>query len=473
MVNMKLSFVVVDSRSDKHPGWVAKCIQSIKNQTEDVELIIVNNLNRKNSIGKCYNHGAAEATGDWVVFVGDDDYVARDYAYVLRKYIESGDVRNKRVVNVTTGMTAFNDETGQKSILPRQSTGAWERNYLLKHLFNENLEKGIDREYGEETVKRGDLILYIEYYFGYFYRKHGDYSCAGEITFISKPSDIYFITGNKNFLKPIVEQIEKKKSVFVDNRLNIKLADKAKFIWVEFANEVAVEVANYQTNAKKILRVHAYEAFNESAKYIDYNKYDYVIFVSEYIKQYTENRYGKIKNPIVIPNGIDINSFVIPKNKQINKNIAYAGYLTRKKGIGEIVMLAHLFPEYQFFTAGKFQEDDVADWLQKKKPDNLHIEKWQYDLNEWFKDKTYILNASIRESHGVSICEAMAAGLKPLVYNWLGSEDIYGKENIWCNPADFKKLLEEEIMPEKYRKIVIDKFSFNKIYNQIKEIING
>jgi len=472
---MKLSFVVVDSRSDAHPDWVGECIRSVENQRLhgdfETELIIVNNLGRQKTIGECFNQGIKESTGDWVVFVGDDDSVAPDYADILMRYIMTTNVQESRVVNVATYMTAYSNDTGQKTALARQSTGAWKRNYLLEFPFNEKLLKGIDREYIEETVKRGDLVLLIEYYFGYFYRRHNDYRCAGDIIFEKELADYYFVTTNRIFLHPITERLSKSGRIFVDNSFNPQLTQKAKIIWCEWANDKAIDISNFQTDAKKILRLHAYEAFSESIKKINLKGFDKIIFIDDYIKEFVEKQYGELPNAVVIPNGVQLGKFTLNPEKKKNNKIAYAGYLTRKKGIGELLLIAKSLPEYEFHLAGKYQEDDIADWMNTKKPDNVFIDCWQYDINKWYQDKSFIINTSMRESQAMTLVEGMACGLKPIINDWIGATDIYPEKFIYKNINDIKRILEEDYSPLEYRKFIEDNFNFEKIYPMIENLI--
>lgn len=457
-----LSFIVIDSRSDKHPDWVGVCINSIMEQIEEVELILVDNVGREKTIGQCWNEGVREAKGEWCVFVGDDDWVAPDYSQILRQYIEK--VKGRRIVNVSTNMTAYEEATGRNSALARQSTGAWLRKYLLAHPFNEELKKGVDREYIEEMVKRGDQALIVQYYFGYFYRKHDDYSCAGDIQFIKETKDIYFICNNKAFLEPITGKI----NCFVDNRFTPKLAEKAKVIWCEWLNEHAFSVADFKCDAKKILRIHSFEAFHDDIKYIDLSKFDTVVFVAEHIKEFVDTRHGKLDNAIVVPNGVQVDKFTLKRER--NNKIAYAGYLSRKKGIGELELIARSLPDYKFHVAGKFQEDDVAWYFRERLPDNVIIEPWQYDINRWFQDKTYILNTSMRESQGMSVMEGMACGLKPIVRDWIGAREIYG--DTWSSTDDIKQMLESEYEPERYREYIEQNYNFKTTFNKIQELIN-
>jgi glycosyltransferase involved in cell wall biosynthesis len=470
-----LSFVCIDSRSDKHLDWVSTTIKSIQAQDIPIELIVVPNIGRKQTIGKCWNAGIKEAKCDWIVFVGDDDYVAFDYARVLNNWIRDTENRGANVVNVATYMTFFED-SGKRTFKAQQSTGAWKRDYLLEYPFNEKLESGVDREYIEEALKRGSMSTIIEYYFGYYYRKHEDYSCAGEVTFIEEPRDYYFCTSNRIFLDSITKRFKRtvgEENIMISPHAESELIHRSKIIWVEWANEKAVVIQNADIDAYKILRLHAYEAFHDSIKSLDFRKWDLVILIDHYIKDYIERQYGKIKNAVVIPNGIELDRYTINPNKQKNNKIAYAGYLSRKKGIGELILLAESFPEYEFHCAGRYQEDDIADYFKYKKPKNVFIHEWKYDkaMNEFYQDKSFILNTSLRESQAMTIMEGMACGLSPLIRGWLGAEEVYKKEWIYNSIEDFRRLLENPIEPSECREFIKNRYNIENIYPILENIL--
>jgi len=467
----KISFVVVDSRSDEHPEWVGTCIDTIKKQNIPIELIIVNNVDRKKSIGKCFNQGVQDAKCDLVAFVGDDDYVSFELAELLWRWFNSEEVKRSNVVRVSTAMTVFNDESGENFPIAREWTGCWKRDYLLKHPFNEKLKSGVDRELVEEAQKRNDLMVFVTYYHGYFYRKHDGYSCAGSIVF-TKPEDkvdYYFICSNRSFLEPITNRLTEG-TIYASPKFEENIAKDVKLVWCEFANKAVIDASRTKIKGTKILRVHAFEVFTEYAADIDWNGFDHVIFIDDYIKDYAERQFGKINGAVVIPNGVDLERFTLTAKPKNNK-IAYAGYMTRKKGIGEVLLLAKSFPEYEFHLAGKYQENDIADWMNYKKPDNVFIYPWQYDdaMVDFYKDKTYILNTSLRESQAMTIMEGMACGLKPLVADWIGAKEIYNGA-VYKNIQEFEELLEGSYEPEKYRKFIEDNYDFEDIYKKIDKL---
>ncbi len=464
---MQVSVIVIDSRSKTHPDWVDICLKSIKNQSVEIELVVVENHDRRRTIGECWNKAIREVNGEFIFFVGDDCWIARDCVQVMLGHVKDG------IPCVTTFMTMFDDaplDEQNYKVVQRPCTGMWRKEYLIKHPFNENLEKGIDREYFEELVKRGDSYTLIPYYFGHYDRRHHDH-CSGKVNLTTPKEkvDIYITSsGGVSFVEPLVNRWKKEKNVLIsaqpfDTRI------KSDIIWCEWANQNAVEVANYNTEVRKFLRLHAYEAYTPQIHYIDFKRYERVIFISEHIKYVVEQKIGKIPNAVVIPVGIDLNKFLVRESERNNK-VAYAGQISRKKGAGELIFLAKSLPDYEFHIAGKYIEDDVADYFNNKKPDNLFIHPYCYDLNEWLKDYTYFINTSMREGNPITTLEAMACGLKPLVRDWMGAEEIYG-EYVYKNLDDLKKLLESSYEPEKYRDFVYREYNFEDTYEKIEKLL--
>lgn len=449
---------MIDSRSDVHPDWVQTAIRSIEGQTVEVELIVIDNIGRKKTIGQCWNEGVLKASNDYIAFIGDDDWYSGDLCITLIQQI----LRHPEFQRYATFMTAFDEETKLYSPIQREWTGCFKKQYLIDHPFNEELKTGVDREYLQEYIKRGDLSFNIPYHFGYYYRKHNDYSCSGKITFEVEASPIYVLcSGGRSFIDPILPSFNDK--YFIESKFDPLKADKADLIFVEWANQNAIEVGNYECKAKKILRLHSFEAFSSSIHYIPFEKYDLVIFIAEHIKEYVESKIGKIPNAVVIPVGINLEKFHLV-GKEKNNKICYAGEISRKKGIGELFFIANSLPEYEFYIAGKFKEDDVAFYFNEKKPKNVFLEPFSYDLNEFFKDKTYFINTSLREGNPVTVLEAMACGLKPLINDWVGADKIYDGF-IYKSLNDIVNLF-RDYTPMEYRKFA-EQFDIKKTIEKI------
>jgi len=457
-----VSVIVIDSRSKEHPDWVQNCIDSILKQTVEVELIVIDNTKRDKTIGKCWNEGVKQAKGKWCFFVGDDCFLARDCVQVMLNHSDTP------LNCVTTFMTMFDKQ--EYKVVQRPCTGMWRKEYLLKYPFNETLKKGIDREYFEEAEKRNDYYHLIGYYFGHYDRRHDEHrSGKVKLKYPKEKQDIYVTSsGGVNFISPLVKEWKKDKKVILDAK-PFRPEIKADIIWCEWANENAINVANYKTDARKFLRLHAYEAYSPYLFHIKWDKFEKVIFIAEHIKNRVEAVAGKIPNAVVIPVGIDVNKYTLRNN--YNNKIACAGQISRKKGAGELMLLAKSLPEYEFHLAGKYIEDDVADYFNFRKPDNLFIHPFSYNLNEWLKDYTFFLNTSIREGNPITMLEAMACGLKPLVRDWVGSE-IYG-EYVYKDIEELKKLLKGSYEPEEYRAFVEENYDFENTYKEIEKLLEA
>lgn len=465
--------VVINSRGGH---LFQECMASLQKQIYPgrFEIRVVENLKRNRSIGKCWNDAVKECDTDLCVFIGDDDTVNADYIFVLVATLKQAESEINRIGNISTFCTLFDNE--RESYDNRTPTGMFKRELLLEHPFDESLKRLVDREYLDRIGKMNYANIINNFYYGYRYRQHEGKTSGKYI--LSHPTDkidtdIYISYFNNHFIDPIVDEFKQRYDWKIKRSAEFSspFAMTAKVVWAEFALENAQALALMDIPGKKIVRVHAFEVFDKYLNEVKFDKFDHVIFVSEYIKDFVERNIGKLRNAIVIPNGVQMDKFTIPEGKEQNNNIAYAGYLANKKGAHVLIMLANEFPDFEFHVVGEFQQRDLVDLFDRKKPDNMYLYPWTRDLNSFFADKTYILNCSARESQSMAVMEGMAAGLKPLVYDWAGASDLYPEEYIWRNMTEFYEILDNGVDPEKYRKYIKNNYSFEIMVRRIKNIL--
>lgn len=457
---------MIDSRSKVHPSWVDLAVNSIKGQYYPVEFIKVDNTDNKHTIGECWNKGVQKATKEWCLFVGDDDFFARDFTMTFAIWADI--LADKKPTAISSHMTALNEET--QRLLHRPFTGMWRRDYLLHHPFDETLTRGVDREFTNEAVKNGELFVVLHHYYGYYYRQHDSKTCR-IVDMNTKSKEIYMQATYANFILPIHEQLEKDGyDIHLEAMpFNPDLAKGSKLLWCDWGDNNAVEIGNYETDAKKVLRIHSYEVYKPSLHYIPFEKYDKVIFVADHVKDYAEKKVGRLENAVVIPNAVDLDKFKLDEKEKNNK-IAYLGQIGRKKGVPMVLLLAESLPNYEFHLAGDLIDEDIYHLIDTKRIPNVFLYRKQYDVNEFYKDKTYVLNASPREGNPLAVLEGMACGLKPLVYNWVGAEKIY--PFTWKNIQEFTELL-DDVNPQEYRDYIVKNYNLDNQYNEFKNIING
>lgn len=292
----------------------------------------------------------------------------------------------------------------------------------------------------------------------------------------AKNGIIYFVGSSATFLEPIINHLYDNYVVRYEEKFNPEHAQNTDLIWCEWADHNAVAVSNFDTTAKKVLRLHAYEAYQDWMLKFNVAGFDKVIFVADHIRDYLYNRLSGAGatngQATVIPNWIDFDRFnVAVDNKSRTKKIAWAGYLDNKKAPTMIMLLARQFPEYEFHVAARYNELDVEQYLTIRKPDNLILHPWQLDMVRYFEDKSYVLNTSPRESQNMVLMEGMACGLKPLIWDWVGAENVYPKEFIFTTIDECQAILQGDYNPRKYRKYIKDNYAKQIIAPKITDLI--
>ena len=306
------------------------------------------------------------------------------------------------------------------------------------------------------------------------------------IAFISNP-------GLSNFLVPVVHGFKKKgySTTLVDsgdiNEIWEAIRDN-EIVWLEWADDLAVRLTTdpmLLNQRSVILRVHSREAFVPYIKYINWDRIDQLIFVSHHIKELVLEEVPKIlevvgeDNIYVVPNGVDLDKCeFIPRSKGFD--IAYVGYINFKKGpmllMQALKAICDNDPRYRIHVAGTFQEKRYELYFKQfvednGLEDNFIFDGWISDVGEWLKDKQYILSTSVLESQGMGILEAMAAGCKPLIHNFVGAKNLYSADYIWTSVTDLSYLLDEPVRSEYYRSFVEDFYSFRSTIDLLESIV--
>lgn len=289
--------------------------------------------------------------------------------------------------------------------------------------------------------------------------------------------------GMDSFLGDIIEglssEYETKKIVVTEHNQIDKGMQWADICWFEWCDDLIIYGSKYPLSREKkiICRLHSYEAFTDHPSNVNWDNVDKVIFIAKHIREFVTNKFKINKQKTeVIPNGIDLSRYEF-RDRKHGYNIAYLGYINYKKGP---MLLLHTFKaiydkdnRYKLYIAGQFQDDrDVLYFKQMITEfgieNNVFYEGWQNNLNQWLEDKNYILCTSILESQNMSVMQAMAKGIKPIVHNFVGAKEIYECQYLWNTINDAVELVTiSEYKSKQYRKFVECNYSLK---NQLKKI---
>ncbi len=302
-----------------------------------------------------------------------------------------------------------------------------------------------------------------------------------------KKKIIFFVkSGQDNFLSDIINELSNEyitKKIIVTNLGQIDQGmEWADICWFEWCDELVSYGSKIDIAKERIIicRIHSYEAFTEYPAKVTWENVDKIIFVAEHIKNFVIDNFNidKEKN-IVIANGIDTKKWTF-NYKKPGFNIAYVGYINYKKGP---MLLLHAFKaiydknnEYKLFIAGKFQDHrDVLYFNQMIKEfgleNNVIYQGWQNDLDKWLDDKNYIICTSILESQNLSVMQAMAKGIKPIVHNFVGARNIYPKSSIWNTIDDaVNMVINNEYNSQEYYDFVKNSFDCENQIQKLKSL---
>lgn len=304
----------------------------------------------------------------------------------------------------------------------------------------------------------------------------------------SEKMAIFCLPGLDNFIKDIAQVLsniyEVKLVVTTDGRQIQEAYSWADIVWLEWANEMAVEITNKLPKAGKRIfcRLHSYEALANYPEQINWKNVDELILVAEHIKDilkdYHPKVYKQIKDrTVIVPNGLDLNKFIF-KVRKPGFNIAVVAHINHKKNsamwLQVIGMLRKIDERYVLHVAGDFQEIRYANYFKHFIKDaglekNVKLYGWVDDVNAFLEDKNYLLSTSIHEGHPYNIAEAMARGIKPLIHNYSGAKTQWPSELIYNFLEELPEILSRDYSSEYYRSFVEEKFSLDC---QIKEIVS-
>lgn len=299
------------------------------------------------------------------------------------------------------------------------------------------------------------------------------------------------LPGLQSFLGDIVDFLKTRYEVrtcYSNNNQEIESAVRwADTVWLEWANELTSTLTNHSTilDGKHVIcRLHSYEAFAGYVRKIRWERIDDLIFVAGHIKDIVVSQVPRLLQQVgyihIVPNGINMNKFIFKERKKGN-NIAYLGYINYKKGP---MLLLHAFRElvqtdnrYRLFIAGDFQDARYKLYFDQMIREmglegNIQMDGWINDVGAWLADKQYIVCSSVLEGHPVSLMEAMACGLKPVIHNYVGARGSYPAKYLWNTIPEFvQKVTEDDYNSTEYREFIEQNYSLDSQLKKIEDIL--
>jgi len=341
-----------------------------------------------------------------------------------------------------------------------------------------------------------------------------------------------FCQQGSTFINPVIQylknQYRDKVQIMLQGNCGhqqfFEILNKSDLAWFEWLDKWCHPATTGDKYCKYIFRLHSYEAFGIEAQNrsliqsINWNQVDDLILVNESVKDVIKIQKDMIVSELmsqgkqvstdfvppnidpmkinVIPVGVDCKKFKVKKNKPITKKIAWLGYINFKKNfplaLETFKQLLKIDPEYELHIAGAFQGDNRENIHFQYASKNLGVNQqggkvffygWiePDKLTDWLMDKQYIVSSSLYESFHNSVAEGMAAGVIPLIYDWLGSRYIYPKEYIWQDIDEFNKLIDNfssktevqiDSIREELHNFIKERYDYQVVFPVIKNLVD-
>jgi len=304
------------------------------------------------------------------------------------------------------------------------------------------------------------------------------------------------LAGLDQFIDPIIEglsEIYTTRKFIIRSKQDVYNAiDYGDIIWFEWANESAIIGTNYEgiKGKKVIIRLHSYEVFMDFTKRIKWTPVDRLIFVAPHIRgilrEFIPDIERKVKTEIVY-NGIDLDKIPF-QEREPGHNIAWVGFINYKKNPQMALQILKKLTEgiytadqkYILHVAGSYQDSRYKIYLEYMikemgLQDNVIFYGWIDNMEEFWKDKNYLLHTSLQEGHSYAIMEAMARGIKPIIHNFRGAKELYPDIDIFNTTEEaVNEIKNEKYYYKMYRSWIINKgWTLEKQLKNFREIIEG
>ena len=240
----------------------------------------------------------------------------------------------------------------------------------------------------------------------------------------------------------------------------------ADLVWFEWCDANILGASRMPWRGPIVCRLHSYEAFGDLPGQVNWTNVSALVFVADHIRDLAVQKWPQIARETrveVIPNGVSADGLTYQQRGH-GRRIGVLGFQNNKKGTETLVELMRKYRRYEWHIGGEFQDPHLAYWFQHAIKDLpcVWYHGWVEAKDEWLEGVDYIVSASIVESFGYSIAEAMLKGIKPLVRDRQGVSEMWPRECIWRSVDEFGKLLNGPYDSQRYRDWVMERYSLER-----------
>ncbi len=210
---------------------------------------------------------------------------------------------------------------------------------------------------------------------------------------------------------------------------------------------------------------------------------DLILCVSQYnMRETMINALAPRRKVMLLYNAVETELFPLSHNSNFRKVITVAAITDitfRKKGLHLFVQSARFLPDVEFLMVGP-EVDSAGKRLREEAPSNVVFTGPRYggELVSALQQAKVYVQASVHESFGVAVAEAMLCGCVPVVSRRGALPEVVGDCGFYLEELTPEELankvrlaLESDIGP-KARRRILEKFPFERREKKLLAAIN-
>lgn len=186
-----------------------------------------------------------------------------------------------------------------------------------------------------------------------------------------------------------------------------------------------------------IVRLCRYEAYTDLPNRVDWSKVRALVVVSQSLRRQVAEHFSVECPIVVIPHGVELERLKYRRRTR-GRNVAWAGYFHARKDPMLLAAIAAACPDKVFHLAGAIQQPDLwrafrAELERRDIADRVIWHGWQPDIDQWLDaiDARYLISTSWDESFGYAIAEAMAKGIRPVIRQFPGAQELWPADHLF------------------------------------------
>ena len=254
--------------------------------------------------------------------------------------------------------------------------------------------------------------------------------------------------------------------------------------WFDQCPDLAVEVSKHPKVCKNIVAIRRYEGHEQWPGQMDWANIDVLVVIDDSFDRDTlihavpdiESR----TSLVTVPRAVNVEKFK-SIDRQRGRNIALLSNLSAQENPALALQcmqkLHYIDSECRLFVAGDFQDATQERYFKHMVGvldlgNVVFFDGRQEDVCAWLQDKHYVVSTGISTRLSTGLLEAMACGLKPVVHNFPGADQLMPSEFLFNISEEFcEQICCEQYEPTRYRRFVEESYPLENQLTQINRVL--